>query len=164
MLAITSFLLLNCVHSADLCSSSDFPFIFGAADATTTVTCLTGLSSSMNPLVVAGSTNSETFSTTGAPYPFLVYVDPTTGTTGVYNEFLTSATAGYTTFQACAGNEEKTSEGAVLATDDPFTLYFIDETTSIFEVGLKNSALEHQETLVVKDIYYKEALALVLVE
>jgi len=40
MIALTTFLLFSFASGVDLCASSDFPFVFGATDADTTVTCL----------------------------------------------------------------------------------------------------------------------------
>jgi len=148
-------------YGADLCSSSNFPIAFGGTDNPTIVTCIAGLNSSMNPLVVAGSTYSSSFSTLGVPFPYAIFVDPTTGEVGFYHEYLTTTA---TKFQDCAGCEHGTCEGAALATNDPFTLYFIDSTNDYFSIAFRDSLSVDVDSPQVMDMYYKDYSLAVFLE
>jgi len=100
---LTTALVVGLVKLQDQCSSSKFPFVFGAPDSTTTVTCLTALDVDENTLVVAGSTSSSSFSTSGGPYPYVIFLDSSDASLGTYKSYMTSATASFTTFQGCSG-------------------------------------------------------------
>lgn len=115
----------------------------------------------MNPLVVAGSTYSSSFSTLDAPFPYAIFVDPTTGNVGAYNEYLTTTA---TSFQDCAGCEHGSCEGAALATSDPFTLYFIDNTGFFFSKAFSDSMSLDVDSPIVVDMYYKDYSLAVFLE